>query len=47
MFVCGCAGLKRGLAATEGKSRVEEDVGGWVGWCGQCAKAGKCLSMHA
>lgn len=31
--MCGCAGLREGLAATERKSGVEEDVGGWVGGC--------------
>lgn len=29
--MCGCEELREGLVATEGKSRVEEDVGVWVG----------------
>lgn len=50
--VCGCARLREGLAEAEGKSGVEEDVGGWVG-VGKWAKAAgnprknECLSMHA
>lgn len=35
---CGCAGLREVLAVTEGKSGVEEDVGGWVGVGEGCRK---------
>lgn len=52
LYVWVCAGLMGGLAVTEGKSGVEEDVGGWV-CVGKWAKAAgsprknECLSMHA